>query len=91
MNCRRRSARQRRRRQQCSVGLTRTAALEYIKRGIRVKPVNPGPIDTQITRDVVSGDEQAYSILQKKNVPIARAGRPAEIASAVLWLLQSRR
>ena len=42
------------------VGLTRTAALEYVKRGIRVNAVNPGLIDTQIARDVVSGDEQAY-------------------------------
>ena len=41
------------------VGLTRTAALEYIKYGIRVNAVNPGLIDTQIARDVVSGDEQA--------------------------------
>jgi NAD(P)-dependent dehydrogenase (short-subunit alcohol dehydrogenase family) len=67
------------------VGLTRTAALEYIKHGIRVNAVNPGLIDTQIARDVVSGDEHAYNEIAK-NVPIARAGRPEEIASAVLWL-----
>jgi NAD(P)-dependent dehydrogenase (short-subunit alcohol dehydrogenase family) len=67
------------------VGLTRTAALEYVKRGIRVNAVNPGLIDTQIARDVVSGDEQAYTELAK-HVPIGRAGRPEEIASAMLWL-----
>ena len=67
------------------VGLTRTAALEYIKQGIRVNAVNPGLIDTQIARDVVSGDEQAYGEIAK-NVPIGRAGRPEEIASEVLWL-----
>ena len=67
------------------VGLTRTAALEYSKHGIRVNAVNPGLIDTQVARDVVSGDEQAY-IEIAKNVPIGRAGRPEEIASAVLWL-----
>jgi NAD(P)-dependent dehydrogenase (short-subunit alcohol dehydrogenase family) len=66
-------------------GLTRTAALEYIKHGIRVNAVNPGLIDTQIARDVVSGDEHAYAEIAKK-VPINRAGRPEEIASAVLWL-----
>ena len=67
------------------VGLTRTAALEYSRHGIRVNAVNPGLIDTQIARDVVSGDEQAYAEIAK-SVPIGRAGRPEEIASAVLWL-----
>lgn len=67
------------------IGLTRTAALEYIPYGIRVNAVNPGLIDTQVARDVVSGDEQAYENIAK-HVPIARAGRPEEIASAVLWL-----
>lgn len=67
------------------VGLTRTAALEYIKKGIYVNAVNPGLIDTQIARDVVSGDEEAYADIAK-GVPIGRAGRPEEIAAAVLWL-----
>jgi NAD(P)-dependent dehydrogenase (short-subunit alcohol dehydrogenase family) len=67
------------------VGLTRTAALEYVKHGIRVNAVNPGLIDTQIARDVVDQDEHAYQDLAKQ-VPIGRAGRPEEIASVVLWL-----
>ena len=67
------------------VGLTRTAALEYVQHGIRVNAINPGLIDTQIARDVVSGDEEAYNEIAKQ-VPIARAGQPEEIASAVLWL-----
>src|SRR3954471_14772649 len=67
------------------VGLTRTAALEYIQHGIRVNAVNPGLIDTQVARDVVAGNEKAYADIAKQ-VPIARAGRPEEIVSAVLWL-----
>ena len=67
------------------VGLTRTAALEYIQHNIRVNAVNPGLIDTQVARDVVAGNEEAYDEIAK-NVPIRRAGRPEEIASAVLWL-----
>lgn len=70
------------------IGLTRTAALEYIEHGIRVNAVNPGLIDTQIARDVVSGDEQAYNEIAR-HVPIRRAGRPEEIAAAVLWLCSS--
>lgn len=67
------------------VGLTRTAALEYVRHGVRVNAVNPGTIDTRIARDVVAGDERAYAELEKQ-VPIGRAGRPEEIAAAVLWL-----
>ena len=67
------------------VGLTRTAALEYIKHGIRANAVNPGLIDTQVARDVVSGSEEAYNDIAR-NVPIGRAGRPEEIASVVLRL-----
>ena len=69
------------------VGLTRAAALEYIKQGIRVNAVNPGLIDTQIARDVVAGNEDAYAGLAK-NVPIGRAGRPEEIVDYLdLYLL----
>ena len=67
------------------VGLTRTAALEYIKHGIRVNAINPGLIDTPVARDVVAGDEQAYDEIAK-HVPIGRAGSPDEIAAVVLWL-----
>lgn len=70
------------------IGLTRTAALEYVKKGIRVNAVNPGLIDTQIARDVVAGDAHAYAEMEK-NTPIGRAGRPEEIAAAVLWLCSS--
>lgn len=67
------------------IGLTRTAALEYIRKGVRVNAVNPGLIDTQIGHDVFKGDEQVYQEAAD-GVPIGRAGRPEEIASAVLWL-----
>jgi NAD(P)-dependent dehydrogenase (short-subunit alcohol dehydrogenase family) len=67
------------------IGLTRTAALEYVKQGIRVNAVNPGLIDTQVGRDVFKGDEQVYAEAAK-SVPIGRAGKPEEIAAAVLWL-----
>lgn len=66
-------------------GLTRTAALEYVKKNIRVNAINPGLIDTQIGRAVVEGDEEAYREIAK-HVPIGRAGRPEEIASTVLFL-----
>lgn len=67
------------------IGLTRTAALEVVKKGIRVNAVNPGLIDTQIAREVVGEDQQKYEGLAQQ-VPMGRAGRPEEIATAVLWL-----
>lgn len=70
------------------IGLTRTAALEYIQKGIRVNAVNPGLIDTQIGWDVVDGDEAAYAEMLK-GIPIGRAGKPEEIASIVLFLCGS--
>ncbi len=67
------------------IGLTRTAAHDNGPLGIRVNAVAPGLIDKQIARDVVAGDERAYAEIAE-HVPIGRAGRPEEIASAVLWL-----
>jgi NAD(P)-dependent dehydrogenase (short-subunit alcohol dehydrogenase family) len=67
------------------VGLTRTAALEYIKKGIRVNAICPGLTDTQIAREVVTGNEQAYGEMEK-HIPIGRAARPEEMASVALWL-----
>jgi NAD(P)-dependent dehydrogenase (short-subunit alcohol dehydrogenase family) len=67
------------------IGLTRTASLEYVKHGIRVNAVNPGVIATQIARDVVKDDDDAYAEMIAK-VPMGRPGTSDEIASAVLWL-----
>lgn len=67
------------------LGLTRTAAIEYVTKNIRINAVNPGLIDTQIARDVVDGDPEAYQQLEG-TVPMGRAGRPDEIASVVLWM-----
>lgn len=67
------------------IGLTRTAALESIKKGIRVNAVNPGLIDTQIGHGVFKGGDDEYA-QAARGVPIGRAGRPEEIASVVLWL-----
>ena len=65
------------------VGLTKTAALEYARQGIRVNAVCPGLIDTPMTRKGLT-PEFAAKLVEES--PIGRFGQPAEIAAAVVWL-----
>jgi NAD(P)-dependent dehydrogenase (short-subunit alcohol dehydrogenase family) len=67
------------------IGLTRTAAMEYARAGIRVNAVCPGFIDTQM---VAAAGERAEK--WKKLVPLRRLGKPEEVSEAVLWLLSDR-
>jgi NAD(P)-dependent dehydrogenase (short-subunit alcohol dehydrogenase family) len=67
------------------LGLTKSAALEYAARGIRINAVCPGIIETPMVADMLVNQPDAMKELMKE-VPIARLGRPEEIAAAVLWL-----
>lgn len=67
------------------IGLTKSAALEYASRGIRVNAVCPGTIETPMVAAMMAGE----SITREdflRDLPIGRLGRPEEIAAAVLWL-----
>jgi NAD(P)-dependent dehydrogenase (short-subunit alcohol dehydrogenase family) len=67
------------------IGLTKSAALEYAPRGVRINAVCPGTIDTpMVARMIEEGElDMAEAI---KNQPIGRLGYADEIAAAVLWL-----
>ena len=67
------------------LGLTKSAALEYAPRGIRINAVCPGTIDTPMVADMEAKGEldMAEAI---RNQPIGRLGTADEIAAAVLWL-----
>jgi NAD(P)-dependent dehydrogenase (short-subunit alcohol dehydrogenase family) len=67
------------------IGLTKSAALEYAPRGIRINAVCPGIIDTPMVAGMLVGQSEAMKELMKEQ-PIGRLGRAEEIASAVLWL-----
>lgn len=67
------------------IGLTRSAALEYASRGIRINAVCPGGIDTPMVADMVAKGWITMEDMVSGN-PMKRLGRPEEIASAVLWL-----
>ena len=67
------------------VGLTKTAALEYGKQGIRVNAVCPGVIRTPMI-DRFTGNDKAVEKQFVEMEPIGRLGEPEEVASAVVWL-----
>jgi NAD(P)-dependent dehydrogenase (short-subunit alcohol dehydrogenase family) len=67
------------------LGLTKSAALEYASRGIRINAVCPGIIDTPMVVGMLASQAEAMGELMK-DVPIGRLGRAEEIADAVLWL-----
>ena len=67
------------------IGLTKSAALEYASRGIRINAVCPGTIDTPMVADMLAKEPEVMKEILKEQ-PIGRLGRPEEIASAVLWL-----
>jgi NAD(P)-dependent dehydrogenase (short-subunit alcohol dehydrogenase family) len=70
------------------LGLTKTAAVEYGKHGIRVNAVSPGAVRTQMLHDVF-GNEQAIDQMASVH-PLGRIGRPEDIADAVVWLFSDR-
>lgn len=67
------------------IGLTRSAALEYAARGIRVNAVCPGTIDTPMVTKMLDSGMLAMDDLLR-DLPMERLGRAEEIADAVLWL-----
>lgn len=69
------------------VGLTRTAALEYGRRGIRVNAVCPSYIHTEMVRALTEHAEAA-AMLEAAS-PMKRLGEPREVAEAILWLCSS--
>ena len=67
------------------IGLTKSAALEYASKGIRINAVCPGTIDTPMVADMLAKEPDAMKDILRDQ-PIGRLGRADEIASAVLWL-----
>jgi NAD(P)-dependent dehydrogenase (short-subunit alcohol dehydrogenase family) len=68
------------------LGLTKSAALEYAARGIRINAVCPGLIWTPMADQMVAAGQGEALEAMVKSVPMGRYGRAEEIADAVLWL-----
>lgn len=67
------------------IGLTKTAALEFAKKGIRVNSICPGIIETPMM-DRLSGNDLEVIARFSAMEPMGRYGKPEEIANAVLWM-----
>ncbi len=71
------------------IGLTRTAALEYARQGLRINAVCPGVIDTPMVQRFTQGNAEALDQLTSGE-PVGRLGKPEEIGDAVIWLCSPR-
>lgn len=67
------------------IGLTRTAALEYGRMGVRVNAVCPSFIRTEMFERSLAGRQDLADRLVR-NSPLRRLGEPTEVAEAVVWL-----
>lgn len=67
------------------IGLTRTAAIDYAAKGIRINAVCPGAIRTPMAEELMRRNPSLKTELVR-DIPAGRLGNPEEIANAVLWL-----
>jgi NAD(P)-dependent dehydrogenase (short-subunit alcohol dehydrogenase family) len=67
------------------VGMTKSAALEYAKTGIRINAVCPGYTESALLDQLLSAKPEMDAIL-KSIIPMKRYGKASEIADAVVWL-----
>jgi NAD(P)-dependent dehydrogenase (short-subunit alcohol dehydrogenase family) len=68
------------------IGITRAAALEYVRSGVRINAVCPGSTRTPMLEGFMGGDP-AIERAMAQSAPIGRLARPEEIAQAMVWLL----
>ncbi|NVM64996.1 NAD(P)-dependent dehydrogenase (short-subunit alcohol dehydrogenase family) [Mucilaginibacter sp. SG538B] len=67
------------------LGLTKSSALEYAARGIRINAICPGVIETpMVSKAIKDAPEHMDAII--RSIPMARVGKEDEIASTILWL-----
>ncbi len=67
------------------IGLTKSAAIEYARYGIRVNAVCPGYTDTPMVQGAIEHNEQMRH-LTVAAIPLKRLGKPEEIAEGIVWL-----
>lgn len=69
-------------------GLTKAAALEAAAHGVRVNAVAPGPVETGMLNRFTGNEQNKAGLLA--GIPLRRAGRPDEIAQAIVFLASDK-
>jgi NAD(P)-dependent dehydrogenase (short-subunit alcohol dehydrogenase family) len=67
------------------IGLTKSAALDYAERGVRVNAVCPGLVNTALIADMVTENPELHEHLVASH-PLGRIAEPEEVADAIVWL-----
>jgi NAD(P)-dependent dehydrogenase (short-subunit alcohol dehydrogenase family) len=67
------------------VGITKSTALEFARKGIRVNCVCPGPTRTGMNEALVATSPEIVRAMDQK-VPMGRIGEPEEVAAAAIFL-----
>ena len=70
-------------------GMTKSTAVEFAERGIRINAVAPGLVDTPLMERIYASNPDLRAEADDWQ-PIGRPGKPEEIAEAVVWLLSDR-
>jgi NAD(P)-dependent dehydrogenase (short-subunit alcohol dehydrogenase family) len=68
------------------IGLTKSAALEYVQAGIRVNAICPGLTRTPMANEMCQHDPEIEAQLLAQYQPLGRMGAPEEVAAAAVWL-----
>jgi NAD(P)-dependent dehydrogenase (short-subunit alcohol dehydrogenase family) len=71
------------------LGLTKTAAIENARSGVRVNAILPGAVDTPMLRTIMGTSEEAERMV-RAGQPGGRFATPEEIAEAAVWLCSDR-
>jgi len=71
------------------LGLTKAAALEYVRAGIRINAICPGSTRTPMLEGFMGGDPKIEKMMANA-APIGRLAQPREIAEAAVWLCSDR-
>ena len=75
--------------ERAEIGLTKSAALDYADRGVRVNAVCPGLVNTPRIADMVSENPAMHEQLVASH-PLGRIAEPEEVADAIMYLATTK-